>query len=90
MPRSTRGGRPRGMRPGKREANRGSFRPGFDPRRHRFTPGDCRLGYLVTMLGLTERTRDPAVRVWVRMKVSIHNRKKDERKVSRGPAEEKR
>jgi hypothetical protein len=58
--------------PRRRQANCGSFRPGFDPRRHRFTTSDCRLGYWVTMLGLTERTQDPAVREWVKRKVFAH------------------
>ena len=60
----------------KRKATPGSFRPGPDPRRHTFTTSECRVGYWVTMLGLTPKTRDPAVREWVRMKVCIHNRKK--------------
>lgn len=82
--------RRRGARKKRRKANRGSFRPGFDPRRHVFTPGDCRLGYWVVMLGLTPRTKDPAVREWVRQRVAIHNRRKDERRASDGSTKERR
>ena len=40
------------------------------------------MGYWVTMLGLTPRTQDPAVREWVRLKVCIHNAEKDRRKAA--------
>jgi hypothetical protein len=68
--------------PRRRQANRGSFRPGFDPRRHSFTTSDCRLGYWVTMLGLTQRTQDPSVRAWVRRKVLAHFSRKENRQGS--------
>ena len=62
----------------KRKATPGSFKPGPDPRRHKFTTSECRVGYWVTMLGLTPRTKSIAVRDWVRMKVCIHNRIKNQ------------
>jgi hypothetical protein len=86
MPRS---GQKRAGTRKRRKANRGSFRPGFDPRRHVFTPGDCRLGYWVVMLQLTPRTKDPVVREWVRQRVAIHNRAKDERRARDGSTEER-
>jgi len=91
MPRSKKhGGRGRKQQK-RRKGNKGSFKPGFDPRRHRFSTGECRVGYWVTMLGLTPRTKDPAVREWVRTKVCIHNRSKDERRACNGgPTQEER
>src|SRR5437588_680216 len=47
----------------KRRANKGSFKRGPDPRRHVFTPSDCRVGYLVAAI------RHPELREWLRMKI---------------------
>ena len=60
-----------------RRPNPGWFKPGPDSRRHRFTTQDCRIGYWVTMMGLTPRTRSERVREWVRKKVCVHNAAKD-------------
>jgi hypothetical protein len=59
--------------------NPGWFRKGHDARRHVFTNSDCRIGYWVVMLGLTPKTRDPAVREWVRLKACIHFSQKEKR-----------
>jgi hypothetical protein len=39
----------------KRSANRGSFRPGPDPRRHKFTPEECSQGFwtAIAVLGVS-------------------------------------
>jgi hypothetical protein len=38
----------------KRRANRGSFRPGHDSRRHKFTPAECSRGFwtAIAVMGL--------------------------------------
>src|SRR5207237_7419002 len=58
----------------KSRANRGSFRPGPDPRRHVFSTSDCRIGYWVVML-----TKDQSIKDWLRKKVSIHFSRKANR-----------
>ncbi len=68
----------------KRKANPGWFQKGPDARRHVFTTSECRVGYWVTMMGLTPKTRDPDVRAWVHMKVAIHVRIKN--KATDGPS----
>jgi|ERR1051326_5132535 hypothetical protein len=64
MPRNKRG---RKQKKAKRKANRGSFRPvsvaGPDPRRHVFTPSDCRVGWLVANI------LHPELREWLRMRL---------------------
>ena len=63
----------------RRKANKGSFRPGFDPRRHKFTRQHCWLGYAVTYI------KHPHLRDWLRMRVRCHRTKKEK---SSGPQEE--
>lgn len=61
MPREGTRGRNR-----KRRANRGSFKPGPDPRRHLFTRQECWLGYAVAYI------RHPELREWLRMKIRCY------------------
>ena len=55
----------------KRRANKGSFKPGFDPRRHKLTRTDCWLGYAVTYVN------HPELREWLRMKVRCYYAERD-------------
>jgi hypothetical protein len=61
--------------------NAGSFKPGPDPRRYRFTPHDCRVGYLVAAV------KHPHLREWLKMRVRVHNSKKEK---AHGPQEPSR
>lgn len=63
--------------------NRGWFAKGYDRRRHVFTISDCRLGCRVVMLGLTAKTKEPAVGAWVRLKVGSHFSRKERVRVLR-------
>lgn len=54
----------------KGRGNAGSFRPGFDPRRHVFTPLDCRVGWLVANI------RHPELREWLKMRLRCHYHQK--------------
>src|SRR5262249_32215944 len=49
----------------KRKATAGSFKPGPDPRRHRFSPGDCRVGWWVANI------LHPELREWLRMRLFV-------------------
>ena len=49
-----------------RRANRGSFAPGPDPRRHKFTRQDCWLGYAVCFI------RHPHLREWLKTKIRVY------------------
>jgi len=49
----------------KRKATAGSFKPGPDPRRHRFTPSDCRVGWWVANI------LHPELREWLRMRLYV-------------------
>lgn len=57
----------------KRKANRGSFAPGFDPRRHVFTTAERQRGYAQALAGHGKCT-DPRVAAWVWRKVRSHYR----------------
>ena len=60
--------RPKKPRARKKRSNRGWFRKGYDARRstYRFTPQDCRIGYLVAAIN------HPELREWLRMKIRIY------------------
>jgi hypothetical protein len=73
-------GRRQKERPKKRKGNKGSFRQGWDPRRHRFTPSDCRVGYLVAAI------RHPELREWLRMKIRCFYQARKEQHVSQEEA----
>jgi hypothetical protein len=51
-------------------ANAGSFRPGFDPRRHVFTASECRVGWWVANI------KHPHLRPWLRKKLFAHYHQK--------------
>src|SRR5262249_53558540 len=48
-----------------RKATAGSFKPGPDPRRHRFTLSDCRVGWWVANI------LHPELREWLRMRLFV-------------------
>jgi hypothetical protein len=50
----------------RRRPNAGSFVPGPDPRRHKFTKQDCRIGFWVCAI------KHPELREWLRMKLFIY------------------
>jgi hypothetical protein len=54
----------------KGRANAGSFRPGFDPRRHVFTPSECRVGWWVANI------KHPHLKDWLRRKLFAHSHQK--------------
>lgn len=64
-PRNSRGRRKKGR------ANRGSFRPGPDPRRHKFTAQDCRIGYWVAAI------KHPECREWLLLRIRIYYSNKE-------------
>ena len=55
--------------------NPGWFRPGFDPRRstYRFTPHDCRVGWLVA------NCKHPELRDWHKMRLRRYYHQKGKR-----------
>ena len=55
----------------RRKATAGSFKPGFDPRRHTFTTQECRMGYWVACM------KNPHLREWIQLKVRLHRRAKE-------------
>ena len=56
----------------KSRPNKGSFKPGYDPRRHRFTRDECRLGLYVAYANAT-----PDVKRWLLRRCLIHYREKN-------------
>ncbi len=42
----------------KRGPNRGQFRPGPDPRRHRFTRAECQAGFWAAIYSIVQRYPD--------------------------------
>jgi|RhiMetdeSRZDD1v2_1073273.scaffolds.fasta_scaffold167102_5 hypothetical protein len=42
----------------RRHANRGSFKPGFDPRRHRFSRDECVKGFWNAVYSIIQRHPD--------------------------------
>jgi hypothetical protein len=57
-------------------ANATSFRPGPDPRRHRFTAEERSRGYRTTMARAAEGLIDPFIGEWVRRRVRARNRRR--------------
>lgn len=51
----------------RRKPNPGSFKPGPDPRRHRFSREECRLGLMIAYA-----TATPEVAEWLRLKVKTY------------------
>jgi len=49
----------------RKRRNRGHFKRGYDPRRHIFTPSDCRVGWLVANI------KHPHLRDWLRMRLFV-------------------
>ncbi len=74
MPHSQKAGANRKRK--KRKANRGSFRPGYDPRRHVFTRAERRLGYLRCLTGYG-KCSNPHVCAWVWRKVRSYYRSRN-------------
>src|SRR5437016_5038699 len=74
----------------KRGPTPGSFKPGPDPRRHVFTPSDCRVGWLVANILHPELREYLRMKLWCfyggrarRAKEKAHGAKKKRR--ARGP-----
>jgi hypothetical protein len=57
-------------------ANQTSFRPGPDPRRHRFTQEERARGYRTTMDRAAAGILSPAIGEWVRRRVRARNRRR--------------
>jgi hypothetical protein len=55
----------------KRKPTAGSFRKGPDPRRYRFTPSDCRVGWLVANI------LHPELREWLRTRLRCYYHRKE-------------
>jgi hypothetical protein len=70
----------RGRKP-KRRPNAGSFRPGPDPRRHKFTASDCRVGWLVANI------LHPELREWLRMRLFVFYSQKERKERLHGQAQ---
>jgi hypothetical protein len=66
-----------------RKKNPGWFKPGFDPRRstYRFTPSDCRVGWLVANI------KHPHLRTWLTTRLRCYYHQKGK---THGPQEEGR
>jgi hypothetical protein len=56
----------------RRQPNKGSFAPGPDPRRHVFTPSDCRVGWLVA------NCKHPHMRDWLKMRLRCYYHRKEQ------------
>jgi hypothetical protein len=57
-----------------RKANSGSFKPGFDPRRHSFSKAERQKGYRVA----TQEKRMPSrLRAWLRKKIRRYYQRRD-------------
>ena len=54
----------------KRAPNKGSFKPGPDPRRYKFTPTDCRVGWLVANI------KHPHLRDWLKTRLRCYYHQK--------------
>jgi hypothetical protein len=72
---------PRRGRTRKRRPNAGSFRTGPDPRRHKFTASDCRVGWLVANI------LHPELREWLRMRLFVFYSAKERKERFHGQAQ---
>jgi hypothetical protein len=52
-----------------RHPNAGSFKPGHDSRRHRFTPEECREGFYSALASVTEDYGETAARNFLKAKL---------------------